>query len=175
MSVISSASSFRDRSIVFDEVKEAIGQIERTLDLMSFGTYTTSLNFEILKKEYRNLLLAIEGDKSLIITEPQLLIGEIEKPLLNKLREDNGHKGHEAVIKRTTTNNTNNVHYENSSRSTKIIDFLKTKESGTVKDIASIFNGISEKTVQRDLLALAAAGKLLAKGEKRWRTYSLVK
>ena len=39
-------------------------------------------------------------------------------------------------------------------------------------EIAAIFNGeISEKAVQRELFDLVKSGKLIAKGDKRWRKY----
>jgi len=62
-------------------------------------------------------------------------------------------------------------------RGTRIIDFLKKGGGKTITEIFAIFgsDGISTKTVQRDLFCLVKDGIIMAEGEKRWRVYSLVR
>jgi len=55
-----------------------------------------------------------------------------------------------------------------------ILALIKQKPSLTVKDIAKSIPGYSEKTIQRELLAMVAEGILMKRGERRWSTYSLV-
>jgi hypothetical protein len=54
-----------------------------------------------------------------------------------------------------------------------ILALIKQKPSLTVKDIVKSIPQVSEKTIQRELLAMVAEGILLKKGERRWSTYSL--
>jgi DeoR/GlpR family transcriptional regulator of sugar metabolism len=54
-----------------------------------------------------------------------------------------------------------------------ILALIKQKPSLTVKDIAKSISGYSEKTIQRELLAMVAEGILAKKGERRWSAYSL--
>ena len=54
-----------------------------------------------------------------------------------------------------------------------ILALIKQKPSLTVKDIAKSISHVSEKTIQRELLAMVAEGILTKKGERRWSTYSL--
>ncbi len=54
-----------------------------------------------------------------------------------------------------------------------ILALIKQKPALTVKDIAKSIPGVSEKTIQRELLAMVAEGILIKKGERRWSTYSL--
>jgi len=54
-----------------------------------------------------------------------------------------------------------------------ILALLKQKPALTVKDITKSIPGVSEKTIQRELLAMVAEGILIKKGERRWSTYSL--
>jgi hypothetical protein len=54
-----------------------------------------------------------------------------------------------------------------------ILSLLKEKSSLNVRDIAKSLPAISEKTIQRELLAMVAEGVLLKKGERRWSVYSL--
>ena len=54
-----------------------------------------------------------------------------------------------------------------------ILALLKQKPSVTVGDIAKSIPGVSEKTIQRELLSMVADNILLKRGERRWSTYSL--
>lgn len=55
-----------------------------------------------------------------------------------------------------------------------IILKLLSKRSGlNIKDFAESITGVSEKTIQRELLSMVAQGVLKKEGERRWSTYSL--
>jgi hypothetical protein len=43
-----------------------------------------------------------------------------------------------------------------------------------VKDVSAVVKDCSEKTLQRELLALVAQGVLKKEGERRWSSYVLV-
>jgi hypothetical protein len=58
-------------------------------------------------------------------------------------------------------------------RRARILGLLQTKPFVTVKDVAESVQGCSEKTLQRELLALVAQGVLKKEGERRWSTYTL--
>lgn len=59
-------------------------------------------------------------------------------------------------------------------RRAAILGILQKKDRINVKDVASVIKDCSEKTLQRELLALVAQGVLKKEGEKRWSTYALV-
>ena len=54
-----------------------------------------------------------------------------------------------------------------------VLSVIKNKGKASIKDISTIIRGVSEKTIQRELLALIATGMVLKRGERRWSTYSL--
>lgn len=58
-------------------------------------------------------------------------------------------------------------------RRTIILALLKQKPAVTVGDIAKSIPGVSEKTIQRELLSMVAEGVLIKRGERRWSTYSV--
>ncbi len=58
-------------------------------------------------------------------------------------------------------------------RSDAVLSVIKNKGKASIKDISTIIRGVSEKTIQRVLLALIAEGIVLKQGERRWSTYSL--
>jgi hypothetical protein len=59
------------------------------------------------------------------------------------------------------------------NRSETILKILRKKDNLTVKDIARVVSGCSEKTIQRELLALVQKNVLKKIGERRWSRYSL--
>jgi hypothetical protein len=54
-----------------------------------------------------------------------------------------------------------------------IISVIKDKKRASIKDISTLIRGVSEKTIQRELLALISLGIVSKQGERRWSTYSL--
>ncbi len=68
---------------------------------------------------------------------------------------------------------TSSVEEKKTKRVTAILALVTRKTKVNVKDIADVVKGCSEKTLQRELLALVAEGVLKKEGERRWSTYSL--
>jgi DNA-binding transcriptional ArsR family regulator len=54
-----------------------------------------------------------------------------------------------------------------------ILQMLRDKSDLTIKDIASEITDCSEKTIQRELVALLESGSIKRTGERRWSRYSL--
>ncbi len=63
------------------------------------------------------------------------------------------------------------VNENKSKRQDAILSFINERKSVAIKDIAALFSDTSEKTIQRELSALVAAGKITKRGEKRWSIY----
>jgi hypothetical protein len=60
-------------------------------------------------------------------------------------------------------------------RQLQIIEKIKEKGESSIKDLTDVITGCSEKTIQRELIALVASGDLLKTGERRWSRYSIAK
>ncbi len=58
-----------------------------------------------------------------------------------------------------------------SNRQEKILSYINDRKSANIKDISSLFPDVSEKTIQRELSALVASGKIRKHGNKRWSLY----
>ena len=65
------------------------------------------------------------------------------------------------------------VSVKKNSRQSIIIGLLKRKKEIMIKDVSSLIHGCSEKTIQRELLAMVEGGILKKIGEKRWSRYTL--
>jgi len=61
-----------------------------------------------------------------------------------------------------------------SPREAVIIKQIRQLGSVTVKDVSGLIRGVSEKTIQRELVALVGRGVLKREGERRWSRYLLV-
>ena len=62
---------------------------------------------------------------------------------------------------------------ESKKRREAIIEFLTKKPSANIKEIANAIQGVSAKTIQRELQAMINDGIVKKTGSKRWTTYSL--
>jgi hypothetical protein len=65
------------------------------------------------------------------------------------------------------------VAVKKNSRQSVIIGLLKRKKEIMIKDVSPLIDGVSEKTIQRELLAMVSQKILKKEGEKRWSRYSL--
>jgi len=59
-------------------------------------------------------------------------------------------------------------------RKEQIVNVLKVKGTATIGDIKKVIEGVSDKTLQRDVTSLVEEGVLTKEGDRRWTTYSLV-
>jgi len=57
------------------------------------------------------------------------------------------------------------------NRKTLIIDMLKKKGGLGIKDFVQVIRGVSEKTIQRELLSMVAEGSIRKEGDRRWSRY----
>lgn len=60
-----------------------------------------------------------------------------------------------------------------SDRSQRILAIVKAKGVVSIGDVSAVVTDCSEKTIQRELLALVSEGVLKKEGERRWSTYRL--
>lgn len=66
------------------------------------------------------------------------------------------------------------VAVKKSKRQSLIIALLRRRKEIMVKDVFEVIDDCSEKTIQRELLALVEEGVLKKEGERRWTKYSLL-
>lgn len=62
---------------------------------------------------------------------------------------------------------------QNEDRRNKIVHFIKDKEKVGIADLVGVIKGCSEKTIQREVIALVVEGVLKKEGERRWSRYSI--
>ncbi len=154
--------------------------IARTGGLLSF------MNAELISHEAHSLLQEVAAYE-----EPRLFLDEA--PTLSSLAKkalsrsstgsvhsskhpvrDNHPVGGGQANKRHIKDNTGVSDIHVKDRREAVLSVIRSKEKASIKDISTLIRDVSEKTIQRELLALIAAGIVLKQGERRWSTYSLV-
>lgn len=163
--------TLRDKAInIYDNFLKdkyiVLSDIIDMLDLFSPESSISNLNYDILKKEYKNLRSFIEENKKNIIPEQKLIIDFSIGQIPIGHIEEKEQKPKEKTIKTP-------VFPISSFRKEKIIEFLG-QGPKTISEITPLFHEISEKSIQRDLFDLVKLGKVMAEGEKRWRKYKLL-
>ncbi len=180
MSVIRPGRMSVRTSSDIDEILNSISQIVCTLELASLGGFVSDINFDVLKKEYVLLKAFLEGKKGDFVSSQKLIESEIVSiagdetfavPANGASPEEN-RPGRKSAPSSAPANR-KSPFAGSGERKAKIVDFLRGNGKKTVKDIAVMFQGVSEKTVQRYLLNMVEAGELAAEGQKRWRRYRL--
>lgn len=123
----------------------------------------SEMNYLIIQAEIQGLLGAIDAqkDKGLVLSRNFLEVEKVEEPKRQTFVLDKKDIPKDKIQGNKT------------DRSQVILSMLGGGAELTIKDITAHLKGISEKTVQRELLSMVAKGILKKKGERRWSRYSL--
>jgi len=151
--------------------------LSSVLSIARSGGFLSSMNTEIITREARILL-----QEAADYEEPRLLLDDA--PTLSHIAK--------SAFSRGTSQNSNSTvlnrmpvsrhSFEKRASSGKghikdrreaLLSILKNKQKASIKDISTLIRGVSEKTVQRELMVLIEEGKVVKQGERRWSTYSL--
>ncbi len=152
------------------------------LEMARVGGILSPMNSEIISREAKSLLQEIAAYE-----DPRIELGDVPSlPLLQKSATGNrvAHPKEEkigAAIFTAVVQGADDFKGQvevkdrrtNTSRREQILSMLGDKKEISIKDISLMMQGISEKTVQRELQSLVQEGVLDQKGTRRWTTYSL--
>lgn len=173
----------------------SLGIIEMVtlLDVLSATGGISSMNCRVLKDEFFRLLGALDTmadlgkSEELLFSKDFFEISGVDFNTKRSLVDQNyGVRlpeekqnvlyglGSESNVEKTQKN----VQYVNKTagngRLQKIVGLVKkAKNPVSIKDIARSFDGMSEKTIQRDLVVLVTQGVLKKEGDRRWSRYSV--
>jgi hypothetical protein len=145
-------------------------EIATILETARYAGLISEMNAKLLGEEYASLAAFVRTNAGRIadrghaleratVSSPKTLSSPIRHRSLLRKNTD---------FKRTSKGEDGNV-LEN--RKDLILNIFNTKEKISLKDAVSLIPGVSEKTVQRDLLSLVSEGVLTKSGSRRWTTY----
>ncbi len=168
-------------------VKTYVLEIVSLLEIGARSGFVSDMNVTVLKQEFSNLILALDTSHSSpknamtsVISESFFDISESENlpikdmyiprhfasPVVPTEREMS--KSRRSIVP------TEKIVFKRNNRQNIIINLLKKKKEINIKDVTEIIQDCSEKTVQRELIALTFAGLIKKTGDRRWSRYSLV-
>jgi hypothetical protein len=161
--------------------------LSSVLAIARTGGLLSSMNIELITREAHSLLQEVSlYEEPLLSLEDSLSLSDIAKKALknetlpNVRPQGNARspvrkepsdrparvKGH---IK--DTEGVNDIRIKD--RREAVMSVIKNKGTTSIKDISTVIRGVSEKTIQRELLTLISEGLVIKSGERRWSTYSL--
>jgi len=130
-----------------DKVVSGIDSLLSLCEVSQGAGYISDMNFLVFKKEF----LAI---KELLLKRPNL----VALPIVDT----------DAQTSRKTRKKSLSL-----NRKSEILKIFKPSVNYSIKEISQAFQGLSDKTVQRDLNLLVEEGVIKKTGERRWSRYSL--
>lgn len=193
--------NFFDEKSVFNNLEKTLLELESFLDLASFAKVVSEMNSTLLQGEIRRLISdmrerAREGFYSpqlvpsfFDIPKPEIFTMAPVAPTQSPTEIYKGHKGqvfNNDFYKKSVAVETkkdliakieskNQVSENKGQRREQIISIIKAKNGAqvSIKDIVEMIKDCSEKTIQRELIAMVEDKTLKKTGERRWSTYAL--
>lgn len=160
------------------EIFRELLSLSSVLEMARVAGHLSPMNAEVIMKEVHTLLgevASYEEPKVLLEETPSLALlaktaPKDEQPLsVGTPRARVRPVGSQGHSKGQIVNGKRN------GRREAIVSVLKTKGASFIKDLSLMIRGVSEKTIQRELLELVREGKVKRTGERRWTTYELIK
>lgn len=158
--------------------------LSSTLALASVGGYLSHMNADLISHEAQAMLQEVadyEEPRTYLDESPTL--ASIAKSVVQN--ESHGRRESAERSRSVARPHTKALHPEYIKdigtpadgvldRREAILSVIKNKGTASIKDISTVIRTVSEKTIQRELIALIALGEVAKSGERRWSTYSLV-
>jgi len=169
-----------------DTILGEMFQISAFLEVSHVSGYLSIMNFNLIHLEMLNAIKKINTLNIHPLISDKLLqhsFFNVEKitaaPMGGIHAQGENNKGHESVLydrpdSHDGLNNIKDKGDRKELRMKKIISHFKNKDFLTVKDFLLVIRGVSEKTIQRELIALVGKGVLKKEGKRRWSRYSLL-
>lgn len=180
--------------VISRENKPVIEEIVGLLNVAKNAGLVSEMNHNIISKEFNNLLEKEIGIPDLMRL-PEAVEKIVPKSESSSIVAPERHEERKTsylpevtdrmterveksvrdikVYKTHSENNGGAVALKKNGRQTAIFSLLKKKGEIMIKDVSPMIPGVSEKTIQRELLSLVKQGVLRKEGEKRWSKYSL--
>lgn len=152
-----------DRDTIARSIFSNLLEIVSTINLAHVTGLLSTMNFSLLSNELQKLMDVLK-DNMIMDKEKEgyVLSEKFFNETINK-----------AVEKIHPIKDNSEESPRKDSRKTAIIEVLKNRSNLTVKDVAQVVTGCSEKTIQRELIELVEKGVVVREGERRWSRYSL--
>ncbi len=162
-----------ERSVFGNAIETRVLEIVSLLEISSRSGLVSSMNFSILKKEFYHLLTVLNSASKTRSTDSEHTA--LPKTFFDIAQSQPVHiqSKPEDMVKDIKPASAEPVIFKKTNRQNIILSLLKKKKDLTIKDISDVIKDCSEKTIQRELIALIENGIVAKTGERRWSRYSL--
>lgn len=188
------------RVYVQQQIRTNVIEIMSLLEIVFRSGGISEMNFTVLKREYESLILTLDeatkthtqslfssdffevtapshgkderhkrGDSS--VSQERLESSPVVMETLNKSAIQKGDVKDKTTYKKRRP--FAQAQFRSKNRREVILGVVRSGQGITIKDVTPLIEGCSEKTIQRELLAMVDEGLLKREGKKRWSTYSL--
>lgn len=201
LNVSLSSVSLSDRKDFLKKYQAYSVEIVSLSSIAHHAGLISEMNFEILSREFGNLASTIEKDENKKASEETVILSPnffdapaVPQSLSETVRDTKSeadsvlYKRQDPIVRPTAiqhqptaqitkdisqpVRSTKKIESKN-ERQEAIIKLLSNRNRLSVKDFTDTIKGVSEKTIQRELLLMVSNGVLKKEGERRWSTYSL--
>lgn len=167
------------------EAKDALARellaLSSVLAMARTAGMLSPMNADIIMREAHNLLAEVAGYEEpkvalpdvpsiatlaksvapFVAPQPRTASASTIRPVSNGANKGHSGNGHKNGSK------------DKNGRKETILSLLSSKGPSYIKDLSTLIREVSEKTIQRELQALVAEGKVVQSGKRRWTTYRI--
>ncbi len=159
-----------------EQVLRCADELVHLIALAHRGALISPMNAELLDAGVRNLIQTISNaplfDRNFLRFAPLEIPDTPSQGQIKDMQKTEKSPQETSVFKRQAEPVKRTLNRKDKRRD-QVIEALKKKRESSIKDIARLVKGCSEKTIQRELNNLIAEGSVSKKGERRWSTYVL--
>lgn len=136
----------------------------------------SQMNAGLLSEEYALLGSFVSENSQTLREGKQLAFETLPAPSPDRVEpiSNKGQVRSTQEKKKITKRQVPQTNGSQSDRKRTILNLIDAKGKISIKDAVSMIPGVSEKTIQRELLAMVKDGLILKEGERRWSTYKKV-
>ncbi|PJE64560.1 MAG: hypothetical protein COU90_01835 [Candidatus Ryanbacteria bacterium CG10_big_fil_rev_8_21_14_0_10_43_42] len=188
-SAIETIEEFGKKLKSIEYILQSISSMKNALAVAKEGGYVSRINFTVLFDEYGRLETYITKLRMPFL---QMTTGAENTDISDNILKDIKDKFNKEQSSASDQYGKDEPSYESSKHTRKnsrvpsssinerherILLFLREQGSWmSVSDIAVLYGeGVSAKTIQRDLNDLLSRGLIIAEGERRWRRYAIIR
>lgn len=171
----------KEKEVTVLETKNLVLKIAGLLSVARSVGLVSFVNYDLMQEELMKYIDTLDSPISVSdlfnIVAPEIKMRELLGGLT--VKDKNGYKSSArrqlpAISEKDKhLKKVANISVKKNTRQNTIISILRRKKEIMIKDISSLIDDCSEKTIQRELSAMVQSGVLRKEGEKRWSRYSL--
>ncbi|MDO8523721.1 MAG: DeoR family transcriptional regulator [bacterium] len=155
-----------------EKFESRCAEIITILQTANYAGLISEMNARLICDEYASLASFVRSHAGKISERSrELQKSTVSEPKTISSPIRHSHKSLLRKFSKSQRTDDKNVLGSLGERKSIILSLFNTKEKISIKDAVSVIPGVSEKTVQRDLLALVGQGVLVKEGARRWTIY----